>query len=282
MIGKIKDLSRKDKKAFVIGEPIDHSLSPALHGFWLRQLGIDGSYEGFSVPADYLARTIYKLRDDGYAGGNVTIPHKEKVMLLCDEVSERAQKIGAVNTLVFDGDKILGDNTDAEGFAAGLGGFKPKKAMVLGAGGAARAVIVALQELGAEVYVSNRTAEKAEKLAQEFSCKTIAWENKDELSESDFLVNTTSLGMESQPELDIDIKSLPDGSVVYDLVYNPIETDLLKQAHSLGLKNISGLWMLIHQAAPGFEKWFGEKPETTQDIYDHLILELNKRGWKQA
>ena len=273
------------KKAFVIGDPIDHSLSPALHNFWLQEMGIDGSYEAINCPERYLHKTINKLLKEGYVGGNVTIPHKEKAMMLCDELDEVAKKVGAVNTLVFDGGKILGKNTDVKGFLDNVSretfDFSQKKALVIGAGGAARAVIVALKQAGAEIIITNRTRKRAEMLAQEYDCEVLDWEKKNELSTFSILVNTTSLGMEGADNLEIDLSLLPKESLVTDIVYNPLRTSLLEQADKLGIKTVTGIGMLIYQAAPGFKAWFGREPNISHEIFQFLEKELEPQKWVQ-
>ena len=277
--------SRALRKAFILGDPIEHSLSPDIHGYWLREHGIDGSYEAFNVPPAYLAKTLRKLAAEGYVGGNITIPHKEKALMLCDELSDAAREIGAVNTIIFKDGKVFGDNTDAYGFMENIVSretfaFGGKKALVLGAGGASRAVVYALQKAGSEVLIANRTAERAEKLAENFGCGVLDWSKLSELNDIDFLVNTTSLGMEGQDALSIDLTALPSSALVTDIVYNPLETELLKQANERDLKAVDGLGMLLHQAVPGFEKWFGARPEVTPDLRDSVLKALKAREEK--
>ncbi len=277
--------SRALRKAFILGDPIEHSLSPDIHGYWLREHGIDGSYEAFNVPPAYLAKTLRKLAAEGYVGGNITIPHKEKALMLCDELSDAAREIGAVNTIIFKDGKVFGDNTDAYGFMENIVSretfaFEGKKALVLGAGGASRAVVYALQKAGSEVLIANRTAERAEKLAENFGCGVLDWGKLSELNDIDFLVNTTSLGMEGQDALSIDLTALPSSALVTDIVYNPLETELLKQANERDLKAVDGLGMLLHQAVPGFEKWFGARPEVTPDLRDSVLKALKAREEK--
>ena len=275
----------KPKKAFVIGNPIEHSLSPALHGLWLKELGINGKYEAIDCPPRYLAKTIKKLAEDGYQGGNVTIPHKEKVMLLCDEIDDLAKQVGAVNTLEFKNGKIIGRNTDVEGFINNVSRetFSPqgKKALILGAGGAARAVILGLQNAGCDITISNRTLAKAQKLATEFGCEILEWQDRNELSKFDILVNTTSLGMENGPPLEINLDLLPKSALVTDIVYNPQKTELLSQAEKLGLNIVEGLGMLIYQAVAGFEIWFGQKPNVSRETFKYLQKQLEPNKWVQ-
>ena len=263
------------KKAFIIGQPISHSLSPKLHGFWLKQYEIDGKYEALEVPPEYLVKTVKKLPDK-FVGGNVTIPHKEKVMMICDEIDSLARKVGAVNTLYFKDKKIFGTNTDVFGFMENLkqGGVdfsKIKSALILGAGGAARAVIVGLLDKNIAITITNRTSSKAEVLADEFGLKIVDWEKRNNLEGFDLLVNTTSLGMKNQESLEIDLSTLPRHAIVHDIVYNPLETEILKQAKEAGLKTVDGLGMLLFQAVRGFELWFGKKPEVTQELREYIL-----------
>ena len=264
-------------KAFIIGSPVSHSLSPMLHQYWLRQYCIDGSYEAINVPPDYLMKTVKAMPGKGYIGGNVTIPHKEKVMMLCDDIDQSALAVGAVNTLKFEGGKIKGYNTDVHGFTQNLktGGADfsiIKSALVLGAGGAARAVIIALMKNNIRVAVTNRTFDKAEKLAHEFGCEIYNWEEKEEyLGGYQLLINTTSLGMKGQSSLEIDLNNLGAEAVVNDIVYNPLETPFLKQARDMGLKTVDGIGMLLYQAVEGFEMWFGKKPEVTAELREYII-----------
>lgn len=237
------------------------------------------------MPPAYLAKVVRKLAADGYVGGNVTIPHKEKVLLLCDEVSEVAQKIGAVNTLRFENGKIFGDNTDAYGFTENVVSretffIKSRKALVLGAGGASRAIIYALQKQGAKVAICNRTIDRAENLAKQFDCEAVDWEVTQDLHDYNLLVNTTSLGMVGEPALELDLSTLPRDAMVVDIVYNPLETPLLKQAQELGLKVVDGLGMLLHQAAPAFTQWFGVMPKVDAELRVYIEKCLAERETK--
>jgi len=257
-------------KAAVIGWPINHSKSPLIHGYWLANAGILGSYEAIGIAPETFEAGINNLVLQGYAGCNVTIPHKETALQMADSVSDRAQAIGAANTLVFKGGKIFADNTDGIGFINNLKQGAPNwhasagTALVLGAGGAARAIVYALLQEGApKVIIANRTLEKATILSDFFGDKVSAIsidKAQETLGEVQTLVNTTALGMTGQPKLIIDISSLPKSALVTDIVYNPLMTDLLKQAQSLGLLTVDGLGMLLHQAVPGFEAWFGVRP----------------------
>lgn len=263
-------MSNTLKKAAVIGWPIGHSKSPLIHGYWIDKFRISGSYKPIALrPEDFISG-IRDLVAQGYQGCNVTLPHKEAALKLADTVTDRAQAIGAANTLVFKGDNIHADNTDGIGFINNLKQGSPNwsasagTALILGAGGAARAIIYSLLQEGAPlVIVANRTKEKAQGLADFFGRDVLAIPMSDVhavLGEAQTMVNTTSLGMTGQPDLDIDISSLPKTALVTDIVYNPLKTELLKQAEGLGLETVDGLGMLLHQAVPGFEAWFGVQP----------------------
>jgi shikimate dehydrogenase len=257
--------------AGVIGAPIAHSRSPQLHGYWLQTLGIKGFYVPMQVaPAD-LENALQTMPKLGFVGTNVTIPHKETVLHLADTVSDRARAIGAANTLSFSEGKIHADNTDAYGFLTnlteGAADWRADAgpAVVLGAGGAARAVLVALIETGVpKIILSNRTKSRAEQLKAEFgpSIHVVDWgEIADAMSDARLLVNTTSLGMTGQPELEMSLDKLSRSAVVTDLVYTPLETALLQAAREKGCRVVDGLGMLLHQGVPGFERWFGAKPK---------------------
>ena len=264
------------KKAAVIGWPISHSKSPLIHGHWIKQFGINGSYEPIALSVEGFAPGIRGLVAQGYQGCNITIPHKEAALDMADSISDRAKAIGAANTLVFMGGKIHADNTDGIGFINNLKQGAPNwqasggTALVLGAGGAARAIIYALlQEDAPKVIIANRTVKKAEKLAAFFGEKVTATSMDgaaNNLSETHTLVNTTALGMTGQPELVIDLSNLPKTALVTDIVYNPLKTALLKQAEDLGLETVDGLGMLLHQAVPGFEAWFGVRPTVDKTL----------------
>ena len=262
-------------RAFVIGHPIAHSRSPLLHGHWLRTMGIEGSYEKIDVAPEALPEFVRSTRHAGFVGGNVTVPHKTAVMALVDDLDDAARVIGAVNTLWFEGDRLMGGNTDASGFLSSLDGEAPswdadaRVATVLGAGGAARAIVYALLQRGLDVHVVNRSAEKAEALSQAFA-RLPAVRPLDALPtllrETDVLVNTTSLGMAGKPPLAIDLASLNAGATVCDIVYVPLKTNLLCDAAAAGFRAVGGLGMLLHQAAPGFERWFGQRPAVTPTL----------------
>ncbi len=258
--------------AGVIGHPVAHSLSPRLHGHWLARYGLAGHYVPLDVAPDDLAEVLAMLPRMGFAGVNITIPHKEAVLGLARQVSERARRIGAANTLSFLGTGgFQADNTDGYGFAANLVHSAPDfrahgaRALVLGAGGAARAVIDALNEAGvAQIALANRTRARAEALAADFAPRVTVfdWDTAGELlAEADLVVNTTSLGMVGQEALALPLGGLHPGQIVSDLVYQPLETPLLAAARAAGAVPADGLGMLLHQAAPGFERWFGRRPE---------------------
>jgi shikimate dehydrogenase len=264
------------KKAAVVGWPIGQSKSPLIHGYWIKQFGIDGSYEAIGLSPDEFVSGIRDLMDKGYRGCNVTIPHKEAALAMADHVSERARAIGAANTLVFKDGKIHADNTDGFGFISNLKQNAPDwkasagPAVVLGAGGAARAIVYSLLSKGApSIFIANRTKDKAQALADFFGDRVTAVSMADvtsALSQTKTLVNTTSLGMIGQPELEIDISTLPKTALVTDIVYNPLTTNLLKQAQDLGLNTVDGLGMLLHQAVPGFEAWFEAHPKVNATL----------------
>lgn len=269
------------KKAAVIGWPIEHSKSPLIHGYWIDQFGFSGSYERVALHPDEFEVGIHDLVNSGYQGCNVTIPHKEAALAMADSISEAAKAIGAANTLVFKAGKIHADNTDGVGFISNLKQNAPDwdassdPALVLGAGGAARAIIYALLQEGTpKVFVANRTSAKAEILAEFFGENVIAIameEIPSVLKQTNTLVNTTSLGMVGQPSLEIDISAMPITGLVTDIVYNPLKTELLEQADALGIKTVDGLGMLLHQAVPGFEAWFGLRPKV-DDTLRKIVL----------
>ena len=267
-------------KAGVVGWPISQSKSPRIHGHWIQEFGLDATYEAIAIAPDQFERGIRDLVDQGYKGVNVTIPHKEAAFDLSDHLTERAKSIGAVNTLVFKNSKIHGDNTDGIGFLNNILSAFPDwdasngPAVVLGAGGAARAVIWAMIEAGCtEVRLWNRTSERARNLADVFGQKVTAWDDTPESAccGAGFLVNTTSLGMTGQPALELDISGLQADALVTDIVYAPLQTDLLKTAAKRGHRVVDGLGMLLHQAVPGFEAWFEHKPEVTNELRDIVL-----------
>jgi shikimate dehydrogenase len=268
----LRTLSGSAKLAGVIGWPVAHSRSPRLHGFWLARHGIDGAYVPLAVPPGRLAEALRGLLAAGFRGANVTLPHKEAALSLCDELEASARRAGAVNTLRFEGGRILGANTDGFGFLESLReqapGFDPRSgpAVVLGAGGAARAIAAALQDAGCpRIVLVNRTRARAEALAAALG-GTVEVADHPPLAEAALLVNTTSLGMAGQPPLPIDLAPLPAAAVVADIVYVPLQTPLLAAARARGLVAVDGLGMLLHQARPGFAAWFGVMPEVDAEL----------------
>lgn len=267
--------------AGVIGWPVSHSRSPRLHGYWLDRHGIDGAYLPLPVRPEDFATAVHGLRAAGFRGANVTLPHKQAAFAVCDEVEDAAREAGAVNTLIFAEDgRILGRNTDGSGFVANLRahGVDPAAgpALILGAGGGARAVAQALRREGAAVTVANRTPERAEALATGLrGLATIDWERRHHaLADHALVVNTTALGMHGQAPLELDFARAPDGLAVADIVYVPLETELLAAARMRGLRPVEGLGMLLHQAREGFAAWFGTLPEVDQATRDFVAADL--------
>jgi shikimate dehydrogenase len=266
--------------AGVLGWPVAHSRSPRLHNHWLARHGIDGAYVPLPVrPADFAA-AVQGLRRAGFRGANVTIPHKETALAVCDTMDEVARRAGAVNTLVFGEHGVHGTSTDGAGFLANLRAHDVDPAagpaLVLGAGGAARAIAAALLESGARVAVCNRSPARAQALVAALPCVAmVAWEHRSAaLADHALLVNTTSLGMQGQPALDIDLATAPGAMAVADIVYVPLQTPLLRQAAARGLRHVGGLGMLLHQAVPGFAAWFGVAPVVDQAVFDLLAADI--------
>jgi shikimate dehydrogenase len=273
-------LSGKAKIAGVIGWPVGHSRSPRLHGYWLHHHGIDGAYIPLAVKPGNFSAAVAGLAAAGLRGVNVTLPHKAAAMDACDTVDDNARRIGAVNTITFnDNGTLHGANTDAFGFLENIRQVAAWKAggraVIVGAGGAARAICVALADAGMdEIHIVNRTRARAEQLVTDLggSLKAGDWGCRHEaLAGAALLVNTTSLGMTGQPPLDLDLSALPQDAVVNDIVYAPLETDLLARARARGNKVVDGLGMLLHQARPGFEAWFGVAPAVTGDLREFVL-----------
>lgn len=272
------EFKKSTKKAGVVGWPVLHSLSPRLFGYWFRKYNIDAEYNAYPVELENLAEFINKLREDrNFVGVNLTIPHKEAVMRLLDEVDDSAKAISAVNCIIIRDGKLYGTNTDAYGFMENI---KPslagkKKAVVLGAGGAAKAIIYSLQQLGfKEIIITNRTKDRAEILLSDVRhhLSVADWEKRGEILEgTDLLVNTTSLGMKGKEPLEINLSALPKSALVTDVVYSPLITPLLVQAQVNGNQIVDGLGMLLHQAVPAFEEWFGKKPEITEELRKYML-----------
>lgn len=274
------------KEAFVIGHPIAHSKSPLLHGHWIDTHKIDATYSAQDVAPEKLSDFAARLKNGSHVGGNVTVPHKEAIMPFCDQISETAQKIGAVNTLWLQKGKLCGDNTDKYGFLANLDqqlhGWDQQNdcAIVLGAGGAARAILVGLVERGYKtIFVLNRTIERADALCQELNkaLNTSALQSKNisqfnTLSDQvDLVVNTSAVGMSGSKFEGLSLKSLPNTAIVTDIVYTPLETPLLLDAKAQGLRVVDGIGMLLHQAVPGFERWFGLRPTVTEELRQKIL-----------
>ena len=269
--------------ACVIGYPAKHSRSPKLHGYWLEKYRIDGDYRAEEIAPEDFPGFIQNLAAKGYAGANVTMPHKDAALEL-SEPDDRALAVGAANTLWLEDGKLLSTNTDVEGFQGSLDAASPggeehaQTAVVLGAGGAGRAVIYGLLERGVKtVHVVNRTIQKAEDLKERFSdaIKPATWDTlPDLLPGANLLVNTTSLGMHDQPPLDVDLSAMGESSIVADIVYVPLQTPMLAAAEAQGFPTANGLDMLLHQAVRGFELWFGVRPEVTKEQYEMLAADI--------
>jgi shikimate dehydrogenase len=281
----MRALSGKARLAGIIGWPISHSRSPRLHGFWLAELDIDGAYLPFAVRPERLEPSLRALALLGFRGINVTLPHKEAVLALCDAVTPSARRIGAVNTIRFAEDgTIQGSNSDGFGFIENLRAALPAwradtgPVVLLGAGGASRAVAVALAEAGAgEIRLANRTRGRAARLVEELGppLRLVDWEARaDALDGAALLVNSTVLGMAGQPPLDLDLARLPPRAVVNDIVYVPLETPLLAAARARGNPVVDGLGMLLHQARPGFAAWFGHEPVVSPALRDFVFADL--------
>jgi len=270
--------------ACVIGWPISHSRSPLIHSYWLAELGLTGSYVRHGVEPEQLDAFLRNLADHGFVGCNVTLPHKEAAFAAMDEVDDTAVVLRAVNTIWLENGRLCGSNTDVYGFLANLDASAPgwdanaKTAVVLGAGGAARAIVYGLKARGFDrIQVVNRTLSRAEKIAEEFGRNVTAkdWNATESFAaDTGLLVNTTSLGMTGQPPLEVNLESLPDTCVVTDIVYAPLITNLLLDAREQGLKTVDGLGMLLHQAVPGFEKWFGARPAVSPGLRSHVLKDL--------
>jgi shikimate dehydrogenase len=275
-----------ERRACVIGWPVAHSRSPLIHGYWLKHYGIDGSYGREAVAPEDLAGFIKRLSSLGYVGCNVTLPHKEQVYGLVEVQDLTTRRIEAVNTVYVEGGRLLGFNSDAYGFVAHLRSVLPDwkaqatSVLVLGAGGAARAIVAGLLAEGvSHVTIANRTEERGRALAKHFgdNVSAIAWAHIPErLPGCHLVVNTTLLGMAGQPPLEIDLSGLPSAAAVADIVYVPLETDLLRQARARGHAVVDGLGMLLHQAVPGFEVWFGVRPEVTPQLRAMIEADLAK------
>jgi len=277
----------KTIQAGVIGWPVSHSLSPRLHGFWLKELGIDGTYSALAVDPDGLENSLRSLSERSFAGVNLTLPHKEAAATIVDTMDSVASRIGAVNTVVVGADgSLAGSNTDGYGFIENLKSGAPewiadnKSAVILGAGGAARAIIAALLDAGLkELRLVNRTLSRAESLKDDIGGAIIVvpWADRTKALEgAGLLVNTTTLGMTDEEPLEIDLSPLPAKAVVTDIVYAPLTTPLLKDAAGRGNLTVDGLGMLLHQARPGFDQWFGAEPVVTDALRAHVLEGLER------
>lgn len=275
------------KRACVIGWPIEHSRSPLIHGYWLERYGIDGAYTKEAVRPEVLKAFLNALADKGFAGCNVTVPHKEAAFTFAAEKDASARAVGAANTLWLEEGRLHAANTDTYGYMTYLGlrapGWQRRDAPVsiLGAGGAARAIVFGFLEAGVqEIRVFNRTRERADAIAGQFGSriKVRDWRERSTASrDAAVLVNTTSLGLKDEGTLDIDFSGFHPDCVVSDIVYVPLVTRLIAAAKEKGLKTVDGLGMLLHQAVPGFEKWFGKRPEVTDDLYTRIAADIEGR-----
>jgi len=273
-------------RAFIMGHPVAHSRSPMLHGYWLERYGIPGSYERIDVPPEKLKDFFDSYRETGWIGGNVTVPHKTAVIPYLDRIDDAAKAMGAVNTICWDNDILLGGNTDSIGFMGNIDELFPgwdknaKRALVLGAGGATRAAVFGLLGRGLEVSICNRTVSKAETLAAHFG-DGVSAHGLDAIAalmeDCDLLVNTTSLGMVGQPPLEIDLSPLKADAIVYDVIYVPLETAILKAARAKGHRTVDGLGMLLHQGVEGFSRWFGLRPEVTPELRKLLTDDIRAK-----
>lgn len=266
------------KRACVIGWPIEHSRSPIIHNYWLRTLGIDGCYTREPVHPDDLDLFLSSLGDRGFSGCNVTVPHKEAALALSSERDAAAQAIGAANTLWLENGRLCASNTDAYGYMTYLHHRAPQwsardaPVAILGAGGAARAIIHGFLDAGvSRVKLCNRSRDRSEELARHFGSRVDVWDwsaRNDAISDAGVVVNTTTLGMKGAGDPGIDFSRARPGTIVSDIVYVPLETSFLASARAHGLATVDGLGMLLHQAVPGFEKWFGVRPQVTDELYD--------------
>ncbi len=272
------------KKACVIGWPIKHSRSPLIHGYWLKKHGIEGSYDKRAVEPDDLADFLQSLEANGLSGCNVTVPHKERAFKLAETVDEAAKAVEAANTLWLEDGKLHASNTDIYGFVTHLNQTAPgwndkgRPVALLGAGGAARAILYGLLQDGApRIRLMNRTRKRADELSASYQngVTVIDWDKRHEgLEGCGLVVNSTTLGMAGSPALDLSLGALPDDAVVADIVYAPLETPLLASARQKGCRTVDGLGMLLHQAVPGFERWFGIRPEVTPELRDLVVADL--------
>lgn len=272
------------KRACVIGWPIEHSRSPAIHGYWLARYGIDGRYTKEAVRPEEIGTFLRGLADAGFAGCNATIPHKEAAFRIADERDASAVAVGAANTLWVDGARLYASNTDTYGYMTYLAleaedwNRRDAPVSILGAGGAARAIVHGFLEAGvSEIRLFNRSAARAEALAADFGprIKVLPWEQRSRAAtESAVLVNATAVGLKGEGALGMDFTDFHPDCIVSDIVYVPLETGLIRDARRHGLRTVDGLGMLLHQAVPGFERWFGVRPEVTDELYDRIAADI--------
>jgi len=277
----------EDRRAFVIGHPVGHSRSPLIHRHWLASLGLSGDYEALDLAPAQLDIFLADLPGSSWLGGNVTIPHKQAAFAAIENRDAAAMAIGAVNTIWREGDTLCAGNTDAYGFAANLDAVAPdwrqgERALVIGAGGASGAILHALIGAGYNhIDLANRTIERAAALADRFG-KAVRPTPLDTVNrcapQADLIVNTTALGMKGQPDLSVDFARAFDYAIACDIVYTPLMTPFLRSADDHGLKTVDGLGMLLHQAVPGFERWFGRRPEVTDALRAHIVADLQQAG----
>lgn len=270
------------QRAAILGYPVSHTMSPALHTWWLAHYGIDGHYGAMAVPPAALKDALHMLRDRGYAGCNLTMPHKEAALALMDDHDESCLMSGAVNTVVFEDGRICGYNSDGFGFVESLSaqapGWSGEKIVVLGTGGAARGIIASLMPKAGAFALVNRTRDKAERVQQQFSMQNaeiVDWSGRAAaLRDATLVINCTSLGMDGMEALDLSLDLLPPSAVVADIVYRPLETPLLAAARLRGNRAVEGLSMLLHQGRLGFEHWFGRDPEVTPALHAAMLEKL--------
>ena len=275
----------KFTKAFVLGHPITHSRSPLIHNHWIKAHGLAGSYEAIDVAPGTLAAFLECVRSGQFAGGNITVPLKEEAFAAVDQLTDTAKSIGAVNTVYLQNGQLWGDNTDAYGFSANLANKAPefkdtKTALIIGAGGAARAIVKSLIDSGiSSIIILNRTLARADELVQAFGpiCRAASLEDFPKMVlDAALIINTSSIGMAGKGAHDFDFSTGKKSALVTDIVYVPLETDFLKSARAAGLKTVDGLGMLLHQAVPGFERWFGVRPDVTPQLRTMIEADLFK------
>jgi len=271
------------KRACVIGWPVEQSRSPLIHGYWLKRYRIEGSYTKEAVKPEDVTAFLSTLAERGFTGCNVTVPHKEAAFGAADVKDDSAVAVGAANTLWLEGGKLHCANTDTYGFMTHLDlsapGWKAQNApvLILGAGGAARAIVYGFLKAGVtRILIANRSRYRADQLADHFGDKVFAidWDKRNVVCDVGVIVNTTTLGMRGVGDPGIDFSSFRAGAVAADIVYVPLETDFLRSARAKGLIGVDGLGMLLHQAVPGFEKWFGVRPQVTQDLRDLIVADI--------